>query len=602
MPAAPALPLGTGPVVTTPSGEKGIPYVNSDGEIGVIAGQVTIQRLSTSPSNWVQRVHPLRSIWQGDEVRQRSSFLGDRKHLIQFLVPHRFEGKKTGVGLDRSRLGYGIGLNKAYLHEVFGHIRGTPAHYTWGPLGPGITDSIVPPTTGQASTLWYDCTGDGVSWTAFFESRVLEWILTSVGGFILVDSNRPEGIQLTQAMADSLGIRATLKWIPMSWVEDYGRGPKGYRWVKISETEDVRQPKMTDNSTGYQRRHLLYELMPDGRTMISRFDDDGNRIGPVTIQKIVDTHGRGILPLIEAKFGEHPDMPNLGSGLLMGLDDIVIDLFNLLTEIREAYRDEAFGFLTYRGSDADGAYTQVTEGSRWVNIGDDPNAELNRVAADSGGVASGITLFDIGLKNWSLSAKRRAMEIMEASSARSGLSLKAEFQLDLRPLLVAVTETLDLLETNAMFVLSQIEGNSPDDSNKLLVKRETEFQLEQEASRIARIVGEFLQAIPAMPKSLLKKMIERWASSIDFLNLEEKTEDGVPLGEAISDEADEIATAAEEEFVNRAKFSALSPGGGGGGGPGAGGRPPTGQPGTLSSGGTGGEGGTGGPDLTGGGP
>lgn len=596
MPAT--LPQGTG--IVEYEGERGLPYVNSEGELGIQAGQVTLLRTSAIPSSWVQRLHPLRPLWMGDEVRQRASYLGDRRHLIPFLVPHRFEGTAKGDKLTRSKLGYGIGLNKAYLHEVFGHIRGTPAHYTWGRLGPGSTDIIVPPTTGQAAILWYDATGDGMSWKQFFEGRVLEWMLTSPGGFVLVNSNRPEGLQLTQAMADALGIRATLKWIPMSWVEDFGRGSNGYRWIKLCETEDARQPNMSGSSeAGYRKRHVLYELMPDGRTSIRRFDDEGVPIGAPVIQKVVDTHGRGILPLIEANFGEHPDINYLGSGLLMGLDDIVIDLFNLLTEIREAYRDEAFGFLAYRGSNPTGAFNQMKDGSRWVDIGDDPNAELNRVSADAGGVASGISVFDIGLKNWSLSAKRRAMEIMEASSARSGLSLKAEFQLDLRPLLVAVVEALDLVETNTMFVLAQIEGMDMQAADELIVKRETEFQLEQEASRIARIVKEFKEGIPVMPAALQTKLINRWAQSIDFLDLDEPAEEGdnQTLGELIDEQAAEISDAEMTAEIQKSTFLASGPGPGGGqpgGGNDGGGQPGGGAPPPPAGGNSGGGGGAGG--------
>lgn len=535
----------------------GVTFSNDSGEVGVLSGKVELPvTRSTLATSWATRFHPLRSIWVSDELRQRASYLATRRHLVPFLVPHRFEGKEgtQPSKLNRSRFAYAVGLNKAYLQEIFGHIRSTTTHYSWGPLGaPDDEDIIQPPSGDPAKTLWWDCTGDGVTWKNFFEGKALEWMLSSVGGFILVDSNRPEGVVLTQRLAEDLGIRTRVKWIPMSWVEDLKKGPNGYEWIKLAETSDQRGPRSNPSDSGFQRRHVLYELLPDGRTRISRVDDDGKSIGPTVFQKVVDDHGRPRLPLEPVKFGEHPDAEYLGSGLLMGLDDIVIDLFNLLTEIRESFRDAAFGFLTYQGPDGENVRNQLSDGTRLVNLGDDGTAALNRVAADGSEVGTGLELFDVGLKNWSLSAKRRAMEVMDASSSRSGMSLKAEFQLDLRPLLVSVCETLDAVETNVMALVSQIEGFSVEEAFQCEVVRETEFRLEEEASRIARIVQEFLSAIPAMPAALMKKMIMRWASSIDFLKLDEPLEDGssMTLGEKIDQEAEEIADSEQKAHIQK---------------------------------------------------
>lgn len=560
-----------------------IPFRNSVGEAGVLAGkQYSVATNVNLNSSWVNRQHPARYLWVEDERKQRASYLADQRHLAPFIVPHRFEGdfSKNPEKLGRAKLGYGVGLNKAYLQEIFGHIRGTPAHYWWGVIGAESDQDIaIPPKGEPALKFWNDATSNGVTWTNFFEGKVLEWITTSVGGFILVDSNRPEGLVLTQALADQLGFRASVKFIPMSWVEDFGRSDSGYRWIKIREIQDQRVPNPGESGDeGYRPRHVLYELQFDGRTQITRYDDDGNQVGPTIFQKVVDTHGRGCLPLLEAKLFDHPDLDFLGAGLLMGLDDIVIDLYNLLTEIREAYRDAAFSFLAYRGPNSEEARQQVSAGSRWVDMGDDPTATLERKAAEASEVTAGIDLFNIGLKNWSLGAKRRSLEIMEASSARSGVSLKAEFQLDLRPLLVAVTEVLDSVETNVMFVLAQVLGFSPQDANECKVVRETQFQLEQEATRIARITGEFLGAIPAMPAALLERMIDRWAASIDFLDLDEKI-DGKSLRDIISAQAKEIADAEAKARVARSQFMASAAANGTlGGGKGAGGGLPGDQP------------------------
>lgn len=547
----------------------GVVYANSDGELGVQSGKVETKLLSNStvPSNWVQRFHPLRHLWLGDELRQRASYIGTRRALSPYLVPHRFEGKERPEKLSRAQLGYAIGLNSAYLQEVFGHIRVAPAHYTWGVLGadtgPGPEkDTTQPPKGGLARDFWDDCTGDGTTWTNFFEGKVLEWMVTSPGGFILVDSNKkPSAGIIDRLLARKKGIRCSFKFIPASWVEDFGRGPRGYRWVKIAETNDERKPRMPDDSSGYKAYHIIYELLDDGRTQIRRFDDDGNQVGTTVFQKVLDMDGQGILPLIPARFGEHPDLPYMGAGVLMGLDEIVIDIYNLITEIREAYRDSVFTFLAYQGPDMQGVQDQLAQGTRLVHIGDDSHAKLERLGAQGQEVESGLKLLDVSLTNWAASAKRRAMEITKGVGIRSGTSLRAEFQLDLVPLMVAIVEALDAVEVEAMFVLAQMQGYSNDEADQLFVRREKDFQMEQEATRIARIITEFLQAVPGMPAVLLQKMIMRWADSIDFLNMDEMVDDGnggkKKLRDVIEEQADEIAEADMQSRILQNQFGVL---------------------------------------------
>lgn len=553
----------TAPIaVRTPHGVR---FTNNAGELGILSGKPTFLSLDSMVlSNWVQRLHPFRDLWIRDELKQRASYIGTRQHLTPFLVPHRFEGKTDPVLLNRSKLAYGIGLNSAYLQEIFGHIRNTPAHYTWGKLGGGIADqnTMGEPKGGIAKSFWWNCTGDGKTWGNFFEGKVLEWMLTSTGGLILIDSNKPMGPRLTRLEADRQGVRSAFKFVPNSWIEDYGRGPDGYRWIKLAETLDIRRPRMESDEAGFEKRHVIYELMEDGWTRIQRFNDKGMQIGVDIFQKVMDTDGKPMLPFVEVKFGEHPDVSHLGAGLLMGLDDIVLDLFNLLTETREAFRDAVFTFLFYKGDDPDGILDQLEQGSRLVNGGDNPHADLTRVGAEGGEVQSGLSLIDMGLKSWALSAKRRATEAAESvSNPRSGLSLKAEFQLDLVPLMVSITETLDAVETEAMFIWAQIEGLSVEEADKLVVSRETSFQMEQEASRIARIVSEFLEAVPGMPASLLQKMIMRWAESIDFLNLDEPVEMGDggkrPLREVVAEEATVIAEADSQARIRQNELGIL---------------------------------------------
>jgi hypothetical protein len=480
---------------------QGIPYQNSDGELGVLSGRVTTIAMPSVPTSWVQRLHPLRGIWLRDELKQRASFLATRQHLTPFLVPHRFEGTTDPSSLNRAKLAYGVGLNAAYMQEIFGHIRATPAH----------------PNVGR----------------------------------------------INQGEAETLGIRSMFKFIPYSWIEDFGRNRGGYRWIKIAETLDAREPDMKNDDTGMQRRHMLYELTADGRTRITRWDDNGRQIGTELFQTIKNTNSQPMLPFVEVKFGKHPDVNYMGTGMLMGLDDIVIDMFNLLTEIREAYRDAVFTFLKYRGPDPDGVRVQLKQGTRLVHTGDDTNSDLGVVGADGSEVEAGLSLLEVSLKNWSLSAKRRAMEQQEATQARSGVSIKAEFQLDLVPVMVSITEQLDIIETNAMFILAQIEGHTVQEANVLSIRREKDFQMEQEASRISRIVKEYMDAIPGMPAPLLKQMIMRWAESIDFLDLDAmvKMGDGSSkkLRDIIESDATDIAESDQAARMRANEFGILGP-------------------------------------------
>jgi hypothetical protein len=543
---------------------QGIPYQNSDGELGVLSGRVTTIAMPSVPTSWVQRLHPLRGIWLRDELKQRASFLATRQHLTPFLVPHRFEGTTDPSSLNRAKLAYGVGLNAAYMQEIFGHIRATPAHYNWGALATNEgKDITTPPKGGVAERLWWDATGEGVSWTNFFEGEVLEWMLTSPGGLILIDTNNPNVGRINQGEAETLGIRSMFKFIPYSWIEDFGRNRGGYRWIKIAETLDAREPDMKNDDTGMQRRHMLYELTADGRTRITRWDDNGRQIGTELFQTIKNTNSQPMLPFVEVKFGKHPDVNYMGTGMLMGLDDIVIDMFNLLTEIREAYRDAVFTFLKYRGPDPDGVRVQLKQGTRLVHTGDDTNSDLGVVGADGSEVEAGLSLLEVSLKNWSLSAKRRAMEQQEATQARSGVSIKAEFQLDLVPVMVSITEQLDIIETNAMFILAQIEGHTVQEANVLSIRREKDFQMEQEASRISRIVKEYMDAIPGMPAPLLKQMIMRWAESIDFLDLDAmvKMGDGSSkkLRDIIESDATDIAESDQAARMRANEFGILGP-------------------------------------------
>ena len=541
---------------------RGIEFTNSEGELGILSGRVTIPpTANVTTENWVQRLHPLRPLWVEDERRERASFISTRRHLSAFIVRHRFEGSAKSVKLVRAQYGYGVGLNQAYLHEIFGHIRDAPAKYDWGGLEEGSTagaDETLEPSGGLALQLWNDATGDGVSWTSFFEGRTLEWLLTSPGGFILVDAPAidPANPPTDRSQEEAQGIRPMLRFLPNSWVEDFGRGPRGYRWIKFAETEDEREPNPAKKEdTGFRKRHVLYELVGEGpftATKITRWDDDAKQMGPPVFQRFFDVDGVAMLPIVEVKLAEHPDIPFFGKGLLMGLDDIVIDLYNILTETREAFRDAAFGFLKHKGPDGAKVRDQLKDGSRFVDMGDDTEATLERESGGTSEVDAGMALIELGMASWAQSAKRKAQEAMESAQAKSGVALKAEFQLDLKPLLTTITETLDGIERETLFVVAQMAGESPERADELNVERETEFQLEQEASRVARIVKEFVDSGMGLPAFAKERISMRWFESSGLFNFDEPVEgeSGATEGERLEEQVKELS---ESEQLNEVR-------------------------------------------------
>jgi len=485
----------------------------------------------------VKREHPGRSRWVEDEARMRATYHGDRRHLSPFLVAHRFEGKLEGKDLRRARLGYGVGLNKAYMTEIFGHVRSAPAGYNYGPLAKdGVATPAKPnlandndvdeltttaPEGGHALELWQDVTSNGVSMRNFFEGEVLEWITTSVGGVIVCDTNKPEGsVAISRADEKALGYRGFMRFVPFSAILDFGMGDAGFRWIKLAEQFDEREP---DDEMGKPTptRVVLYELLGDDTTQMARFTAEGKRIGDaVNLGAIYDRQGRPRLPITLARVRKHPDLTAfLGAGLLMGLDDIVIDLYNTFSEMREAFRDAAFSLFVHRGSNDTDVYEQFKDGSRLIRLGADEKAELLRVAVDSGEIDAGMKLIEMGVRNWVLSAKRQAEQSSGTAEKSSGIALVAEFQLDLKPLLVEVTETLDELQRDALFVVAQLLGADWKSAADIRVERETSFRLEDEASRITRIVGEFAMTLPIPPEAQVQ-LTMKWIEATGLIDMD----------------------------------------------------------------------------------
>lgn len=534
-------------------------HLSSDGTVLNLTGKSTKPIVAENIiKNWTHIKHPDYPTWTEDEIRQRASFIATRKSMVKFLVAHRHEeATDSPSDLRRAGFGYGIGLNKAYLNDIMGHVRGADVMRDWGPLG-GPEDADIPdsPTDGTVGELMFaDVTADGVSWDNFFGGTVLEWSLSSPGGFVLVDL--PSGEFETMAEALLSGQRPFYKFIPMSWVWDYSRSAIGYRWIKLFEVIDDRVPNpdaagRAVGDTGLSGAVVLYELEDDGSTRFSRWDMDGELLFEVNMGLILDRQGTPMLPLIPVKFGEHPDIDALGAGLLTGLEDIVIDMFNTVSETREAYRDSAFALWSYRGDDYDTAKVQMASGSRLVNLGGSEDAELLRVGADVQEIDAGLNLLQLGLSAWALAARRKAADaVHDAAAARSGIALQAEFQLDLKPLLVAITEMLNDIEVTAMFVAAQLWGETPEAAAEVQVDRNKQYRLEEEASRIARILEEFVATIP-LPTEVKVQSLMAWLEHSDVFDLDEKVEGSdQTLREQIEEEAREMFDSEQEEQKNR---------------------------------------------------
>lgn len=530
-----------------------VSYITADGESSQLTGegQSSITP-SNIPNNWTTIKHPDYGTWSDDEARQRASYIATRRALNPYLVPHRFEDGESGTDLRRSNFGFGIGLNKAYLGDIMGHISSADVKRDWGPLG-GPDDDEQPgaPADGTiGSTLFADATAAGMNWDNFFLGTVQEWMLTSPGGFVLVDM--PVGQFETMDEALRAGHRPFFKFVPMSWVWDYSRTVTGYRWIKLGEIIDERVPDpegagRSVGDTGMMGAVVLYELEEDGSTRFSRWTQDGDLLFEVNLGTIVNPQGSPILPLIPVHFGEHPEIDNLGAGLLTGLEDIVIDMYNTVSEAREAARNTTFPIITYRGSEYETAKKQLAGGSVIVNLGDDENAQLERVAADSAEVEALLRLLSISLSAWALAARRKAADAVEDSAqARSGVALQAEFQLDLKPLLVSITNTLNAVEEMSMFVAAQLWGESPEAAFEVSVWRNQAFRLEEEASRISRIVEEFIASIPLSPE-IKTQAVMRWLEHSDIFDLDAEAEGGGTLREKIEEEVREMFQSEMEE-------------------------------------------------------
>lgn len=508
------------------------------------------------PDNWATRTHPDREDWLRAETRQRASYIATQDALSDFLVPHKTE-KDDPNQLRRAKFGFGIGLNAMFVQSIMGHVRSAEASRVWGPLSTADDTESDRPEGGVGAQLWDDATLENDSWANLFNGQVLEWMLTSVGGWLLVDSSERFG-------------RPKFRFFPWSAVEDYGWGDHGLRWIKFAEMRDVSTPRMEDEDDRFERRHLLYELNDSDEAVASRWNDDAEQIGDdIPIGELVDFQGQPTLPLVPVGFGSHPEIANVPAGLLLGLDDIVIDAYNQLSEVREAYRDFAFSVFAVKGPDGtvESIEESLKKDSYLLNLGDSENAQIERIGGTTPEVDQGLQVVDLMLKAWALSARRKSVEAMEGAQARSGVSLKAEFQLDEKPLLVTVAERMDEIESKAMFLAAQINDESfnaqAETAREIGVMRSTEFQMEEEASRIARIVEDFREGWSLVPARAKAEMVMAWLEATDEVDLGTEVEMGDgetrPLREVLPGRIEELASLSESRMRQRAELTSGGP-------------------------------------------
>lgn len=520
--------------------------------------------------SWVSRKHRNYATILDQETRQRSAYLATREALVPFLVPHRFEGpaEKSPDTLRRSNYGFGVGLNKAYLGDIMGHLRGVATNWTWGPMmgeeGDLSTTSSKAPTGGLAKEVWDDCTRKGMTWRNFMLRRVLEWLLSSPGGFILVDSpERPvdkegKAVKLDLEQAKEQALRPYLTWLPWGTVQDYGMGPTGLTYLKLKEAPQKPIPGQ-DAPTTQQDVYLLYILGPDGSTKVTRLNQEGDTIGtPVIIPKLLDPQGQPTLPFVPVSYGDSPLGEEFGTGLTGDLADIIIDMFNVYSEAREGFRDAAFGIMIYRGDSGDRVQTFLDGGSRFVDLGDHDYANLERVAGGTEEVDRGLALLDFALKAWTQAAAQKARAAQERAQAMSGIALQAEFQLDLAPLLREVAESLDQIETATMQLVGQMGGHSQSQLEQVKVLRDKEFRPEEEASRITRMAGEYRDSGLPSSQEVRARMALAWVKALDQMDLAQEVElgDGTTaiLGDLIKGQLEVSAEQEAVEARNRAAF------------------------------------------------
>lgn len=463
--------------------------------------------------SWVKRLHPAHAkVCTIHELRW-ALYSGRREELFpKYLEAHRLEARDetgaAGVSIYRERLGYAPRLAQGLIADIIGHLGSTKKTFEWGPLddGGGGKDELP---TGRAKRLYDDVTRDGQDWESFFGCDVLEQILATKGGVLIIDAppRDARAPALTVEDAQRLSIRPYIKLVDWKDVPDWRWGVRGFEWVKVYETNDTRSLRDTDSTKYTTRRYVTYEFAPDGKAcIVSRFDNDGRPEGtPVTLAPIVDTEGAPTLPVIPAIFGRDRKVRPLGRGLLDGLDDIEVDLANQINELRDEVRTIVFGLLAYAGSQGENVEQNLKSNSRFVDLG--PEGVLNYVAATGDVITQLLAVIDRTYAAWRAAVRQKPAELMDSTATRSGDSFTSEFAVTWKPLLSGIAQQLDDLESNALYIIGQFWGLPSEQAATLSVKRDKGFRLEDEGSFLARSLKDITQATDAAPAKPLARLV-----------------------------------------------------------------------------------------------
>jgi len=513
------------------------------------------------------RVHPARDRWVERQGLERATYVATNEAMGPYLIPHDLESNTIAPqDLRRAKLGHVPPLNYSYLSEILGHAYGAAVNVHWGPLSTDGKAISVAPKDGVALEIWKDATLQGDSFSKF-GNKVLEWMASSPGCWIITDStsqpvadaaddDEDRGPKSTAKGQQTSSGRPYMRIVQWSSVEDLGQYSDGrLRFIKFHESVDERDPESAVDS-GMTNLHVLYRLQPDGTVTVRKLNDDGADVVPATsLGTFIDAAGRPVIPIAQAKFGEDELLPFLGSGLLQGLAFVVKDLWNQVTEMRSGARDVCFDVLAYKGASFESVKTQMAAGDRLIDLGASELSSLTRVGADGGEIGVALTIFKQTLEDWAMGAKRKASDFVTKGNgtARSGVSLQAEFQLDLKPLLVALVSAWSDAMRAVLFFAAQFANDQSglDKLGVITVNVDQEFSLEDEAARISRIVTDYdTTGLPMIPEAQRQLMLT-WAKSTRVVDLNARVKDPadptqkITAGDLIERQADEMAARAD---------------------------------------------------------
>lgn len=469
--------------------------------------------------------------------------IATRKACIPFLVPHRTEGGKDSdpFGLRRSAFGYPLQLNASFLDEVLGHLGGAAREYVFGPwVGLSLAEESqtdLPEGAGDnLRKLWADATLDGMSWRRFFDETVAEWFLSSPGGFVVCDNAKPMG-DLVPPVSDPDSARPYVTFAPFSNMLDYRYGTGGFDQVKLLELHDMRDlndPNLASRQADGDVRtefEVLYRLVPaeEGAEIAtsSTASSDGEVVAvaerrvltddterqpvkdAVNYGTLLDQDGQPTLPLVPVRFKRHPTIPGLGRGFFMGLDDIILDAWNVQNETRAAYRDAMMSIDAIAGAQKEDMQ-KIAEMLQlnYRMIGIPENASVSKMGNDATEVTVGMELKKEAVKDWATAVKRRA-GLVEGKASQSGISLQSEFAIDLNPILKYTAGWLDEIESSTLWVLAQLQGLDADMDTTISVTRNKDFRLEPEGGRIIRTMQEIADAGVELPDIVTERATKR---------------------------------------------------------------------------------------------